>query len=60
MLYTSDKELYGKIQKLKIKCPNQKGGYDWNGLVFNLKNHLPTCSKKHVCNNVEDNIVEAH
>ena len=45
VLYTSDKELYGKIQKLKIKCPNRKSGCDWNGVVFNLKNHLPTCGK---------------
>ena len=43
--YTLDKELYGKIQKLKIKCPNRTGGCGWSDTLFNLKNHLPTCGK---------------
>ena len=43
--YTSDKELYSKIQKLKIKCPNRGKGCDWSDLVLNLKNHLPACGK---------------
>ena len=43
--YTFDKELHGKIQKLKIKCPNRGEGCDWSGLVLNLKNHLPVCGK---------------
>ena len=43
--YTSDKELYTKIQKLKIKCPNRGGGCSWSDIVLNLKNHLPNCDK---------------
>ena len=43
--YNFDKELYGNIQKLKIKCPNRGDGCDWSDLVLNLKNHLPACGK---------------
>ena len=43
--YTSDKELYSKIQKLNIKCPNRGGGCEWTGIVLHLKNHLPACGK---------------
>ena len=41
--YTPDKDLYSKIQKLKIKCPHRTGGCNWKGIVLSLKNHLPTC-----------------
>ena len=43
--YALDKELYTKIQKLKIRCPNRGGGCSWSDTMLNLKNHLPVCGK---------------
>ena len=48
LAYKLDKELHGKIQKLKIHCPYQKNGCQWTGEVSKLKNHLPNCSGSYI------------
>ena len=42
--FQKDQELYSKIQKVTIKCPNRSKGCTWTGLVLSLKKHLPECS----------------
>ena len=44
--FKKDQDLYSKITKLKIWCPNKTRGCTWKGEMYKLKTHLeiPECT----------------